>query len=266
MKNRIATLLKGVFVGGTMMVPGVSGGSMAMIIGIYDPLISAISNLMKDLWGNLLFLGVFVIGAGAGMLLFAKPLGMMIDRFPRIMMYLFLGAVAGGIPMIVRQSQVKHLGAAQVGCMLMGLMGAVGVALLPEGLFAVCEGWQATLLLLAAGMVAAVALVLPGISVTYLLLVLGLYERILQAIGDMDVLFLLTLGIGVLAGILLTTRTLETAMKRFPQATYLVILGFLLAGMVQAFPGLPVGWEWPLCIALAAAGFVTIHWISQRET
>ena len=64
---------------------------------------------------------------------------------------------------------------------------------------------------------------------------------------------------------MLTTRTLETAMNRYPKATYLTILGFILASMVQAFPGLPVGWEWPLCIVLAAAGFAAIRWISGKE-
>lgn len=265
MRNWISTLLKGMFVGGTMIVPGVSGGSMAMIIGIYDKLIAAISHLTKDLKHNLLFLGVFVIGAGAGMLLFARPLERLINLYPRVMMYLFLGAVAGGIPLIVRQSQVKKLGVPQFGCMALGMLCAVGIALLPEGLFTVGEGWQATLLLLAAGIMAAVGLVLPGISVTYLLLVMGLYERIVQAIGALDIAFLLPLGTGVLLGILLTTRTLETAMKRFPQATYLVILGFILSGMVDAFPGLPVGREWPVCLAMAAAGFAAICFVSRRE-
>lgn len=265
MKKWISTLLKGAFVGSTMMVPGVSGGSMAMIIGIYDKLISAISSLFKDLKGNLLFLGVFVIGAGSGMLLFARPLEKLIEMYPRIMMYLFLGAVAGGIPLIVRQSQVKKFGLKQLGSMLLGLLCVVVIALLPEGLFTVGDGWQSYVLLLIAGLVAAVALILPGISVTYLLLVLGLYEKIISAINNFDLMFMLVLGIGVLLGILLTTRTLENAMKKFPQATYLVILGFILASMVQAFPGLPIGWEWPLCIVLAVLGFGVIYWVSSKE-
>lgn len=60
-------------------------------------------------------------------------------------------------------------------------------------------------------------------------------------------------------------QALETAMNRHPQQTYMVILGFILAGMVQAFPGLPEGWEWPLCAALAAAGFWAIYKLSLKE-
>lgn len=265
MKYWILTLLRGAFVGSTMLVPGVSGGSMAMILGIYDKLIAAISSLMQDLKGNLLFLGVFVIGAGSGMLLFARPLEALIEMQPRIMMYLFLGAVAGGIPMIWRKAQIGKPGVSQAVWMAVGLLCVVAISLLPEGLFSVSEGGQGMLLLLAAGFVAAIALILPGISVSYLLLVLGLYDRMIVAIGNLDIWFLLPLGVGVLAGILATTRTLESAMQRFPQRTYMVILGFILAGMVQAYPGLPIGWEWPVCIALAALGFVGIYQASKLE-
>lgn len=265
MKSWISTLLKGMFVGGTMLVPGVSGGSMAMILGIYDRLISAISSFFKSPKRNFLFLAVFVLGAGTGMLLFAKPLEALIEKFPRVMMYLFLGAVAGGVPMIYKKAQITKASVWQTGWMLLGLLAVVAIAMLPEGLFTVGGGWQAAVLLAVAGFVAAIALILPGISVSYLLLVLGLYDKIIAAIGNLDILFLLPLAVGLLLGIVLTTRTLETAMNRYPKATYLTILGFILASMVQAFPGLPVGWEWPLCIVLAAAGFAAIRWISGKE-
>lgn len=265
MKKWISTLLKGAFVGSTMLVPGVSGGSMAMILGIYDKLISAISSLLKDLKGNLLFLGVFVIGAGTGMLIFARPLEALIEMQPRIMMYLFLGAVAGGIPMMWRKAQIKKPGVSQALWMGLGLLCVVAISLLPEGLFTATEGWQSVALLFAAGFVAAIALILPGISVSYLLLVLGLYDRIIGAISSLDLLFFLPLGVGLLVGILTTTRTLETAMNRYPQQTYMVILGFILAGMVEAFPGLPIGWEWLVSIVLAVLGFCVIYWVSSKE-
>lgn len=265
MKNWVSTLLKGMFVGGTMLVPGVSGGSMAMILGIYDRLISAVSSFFKAPKRNFLFLAIFVLGAGVGMLLFAKPLEALIERFPRVMMYLFLGAVAGGLPMIWKKARVGKASFTSIGWMLIGLLAAVGIALLPEGLFTAGEGWQGYLLLMAAGFIAAIALILPGISVSYLLLILGLYDKIIAAIGNLDVLFFLPLGIGLMLGIVLTTRVLENAMNKRPKATYLIILGFILASMVQAFPGLPIGWEWPICVVLALAGFAAIRWISQKE-
>ena len=265
MAGGIITLLKGAFVGATMLVPGVSGGSMAMILGVYDRLISAISSFRRNVRHNLAFLLLFVLGALAGMLLFARPLESLIDRYPRPMLYLFLGAVAGGVPMMYGKAQICEPSLRHSGWMLLGLAAAVGVELLPVGVFAVGGGWQAQLALLLAGALAAVAMILPGISVSYFLLVLGLYSGIIDAVGRMDWAYLLPFGLGLLAGTLLTTRALERAMQRHPQPTYLIILGFVLAGMVQAFPGLAHGMEWLLCLPLAAIGFGSIYALSRAE-
>lgn len=74
MKQYIMTTLKGWIVGSTMLVPGVSGASMAMILGVYSRLVSSVSSFLRDVKGNLLFLLLFALGGGTGMLLCAKPL------------------------------------------------------------------------------------------------------------------------------------------------------------------------------------------------
>ena len=105
MKHLIIAL-KGLFVGGTMLVPGVSGGSMAMILGIYHELIASISSFLKHKKESLLFLGVFVAGALVGMALFARPLEALIERFPMPTLYFFIGAVVGGVPLMVKESGI----------------------------------------------------------------------------------------------------------------------------------------------------------------
>ena len=105
--DSFGVLLKGLVIGGTMLVPGVSGGSMAMIIGIYDRLISSVSSFMKHKRESLVFLLLFRAGAVAGLLLVARPLLGLIELYPLPAMYFFIGAVAGGIPLIFRQSGVR---------------------------------------------------------------------------------------------------------------------------------------------------------------
>ena len=95
---------KGMIVGGTMLVPGVSGGSMAMILGVYDRLVSSVSSFMKHKKESLAFLSLFSLGGGLGMILFARPLLALIERYPVPALYFFLGAVAGGVPLIVRKA------------------------------------------------------------------------------------------------------------------------------------------------------------------
>ena len=99
------------------------------------------------------------------------------------------------------------------------------------------------------------ALVLPGISVSYLLLVMGLYDKVILAVSQLYLPLLLPLGFGAVLGVVLTTRLLETAMKRYPRATYLTILGFLLGSAASVFPGIPSGAELIVCPLLFLAGF-----------
>ena len=94
-ENWLKIFLKGLCVGGTMLVPGVSGGSMAMILGIYDKLITSVSSFFACKKRNALFLLLFALGGGAGMLLFANPLLYLLQRYPLVLRWFFIGAVAG---------------------------------------------------------------------------------------------------------------------------------------------------------------------------
>lgn len=266
MKN-LFTAIKGLVVGGTMLVPGVSGGSMAMILGIYDRLISAIADFRKKPKGNLIFLGIFVVGALFGMVLFAKPLEGLIERFPKPMMFFFMGAVAGGLPMIYKESGVTKLSWRQPVYIGVGLLIVILLSFIPEDIFNAgnLKGISGTLVLIIAGVVLAIALVLPGISVSYMLLIMGLYEQTLNAISNLDIGFLLSLGGGVFVGILLVTKLLSIAMEKYPEKIYLIILGFVGGSLIEAFPGVPWGVEWLLCVPLALLGFWLIWMLSKKK-
>ena len=108
---------------------------------------------------------------------------------------------------------------------------------------------------------AAIALILPGISVSYLLLLLGIYDRTLNAISSLDIGYLIPLGAGLILGVIATTKVLEYAMKKYPQPTYLIILGFVVGSVAEVYPGLPNGIEWVICIVTLLAGFGIIRYI-----
>ena len=159
---------KGLWIGGTMTVPGVSGGTMAILLGIYDRLIGAVSGLVpgkssengsdeavsessatgqkrtvcwkeyrKNALHNILFLMVFLLGAGLGMLLFAKVISGLLDQpvAGGYVRFFFLGAVAGGIPLIISSARVKKF---SVWLLLLPVVGAglvYGLTFLPEEMF-----------------------------------------------------------------------------------------------------------------------------------
>ncbi len=265
--NSIFTALKGILVGGTMLVPGVSGGSMAMILGVYDKLVSSVSSFTKDKRKNALFLALFSLGGILGMLLLARPILWLIEQYTLPMMYFFLGAVAGGVPLILHQAEVKKISWKSLIYVAAGLLVVCLFAVLPTGDFqsSMEAGPVSFFLLMLSGFIAAVALVLPGISVSYLLLLMGLYDETMRAISELYLPFLIPLGIGLLLGIVLTTKLLEHAMAKYPQPTYLIILGFVLGSLAEVFPGIPALPQLPLCILMLAAGFTIIRLLSKKE-
>lgn len=247
-----------------MLVPGVSGGSMAMILGIYDNLVSAVSSFMKQKKENFIFLLLFSIGGAAGMLLFANPLLNLIQKYPKPMLYLFIGAVAGGFPLIYRQAEIRKFSLKIPVYMALGLFVVLLISMLPSGTFQnmTSNTTVSFVFLVAAGLIAAAALVLPGISVSYLLLLMGLYDGTMRAISTLYLPFLLPLGAGLILGIILVTKILEQAMTNHPQPTYLIIFGFVLGSIAQIFPGIPKGFECVLCLITLTAGYLIIRVLS----
>lgn len=267
-----------------MMVPGVSGGSMAMVLGIYDELISSVSSFFKHKKKSLVFLLLFLAGALSGMLLFAKQLENLLTQHKVILMYFFMGAVAGSIPMILRKAQIlrrrdptepaakKKRPVDYLLWMLflaLGILAVMLLGLLPHDLLSFeQQNFYFYLMLFFAGIIAAIALVLPGISVSHMFYMLGLYEPILDMFStgfSVRWFSLFPLAVGLLAGIILTTRVLELAMLRQPTPTYLIILGFLIGSIFSVFPGVPAGWDIPVCILLFMAGFLIIFFLSKIE-
>lgn len=266
MKYMVSVFFRGMCVGGTMLVPGVSGGSMAMILGIYDKLVSAVSSFFKHKKASAIFLALFCAGAAVGMVLFAKPLLALINRFPMPMMYLFIGAVLGGIPLIYKEAGIQKISGKIVLYVLVGIAFVMLFALIPvqDGTLS-GGGLIQTAVMTAAGFFAAIALILPGISISYVFLLMGIYDTVMEAIGTLSIVPLIPMGIGLILGIILTTKILEMAMHRFPIPTYMIILGFVLGSVIQVFPGIPSGWEWIVCIAALGMGYLLIYFISRLE-
>lgn len=263
----IIDFFKALIIGATMLVPGVSGGSMAMILGIYQKLITSVSQLKQHFKKNSLFLGIFCVGGLLGVLLFAKPMATLIESYPMLTLYFFIGAVLGGIPLIIKESKVTKLSLPNILYIVVGfgLVFALSTLSFSNTSATYATDFVGMIYLLIAGIIAAVALVLPGISVSYLLLVMGLYDPLMKAINDLNMFFLLPLAIGIVIGILLSTKILEYIMNQFPKITYMVILGFVLGSLIELFPGLPSSSEWFASVICLLAGMLSIYGLSKIQ-
>lgn len=248
-----------------MLIPGVSGGTMAIILNCYDKLLSAVSHFFRNPKKNADFLIVFIIGGLLGVFLFSNIILTITNTFPFPMLFFFMGAILGGLPALLTHAKVDgKFQWRQILYVLVGIAVVVGMSLEPEGLFAVeGGGFESVLILFVAGILCAAALILPGISISYMLLIFGLYEPVMSAISSLDFGFLLPIGIGLIAGTLLMVKLLEKAMVEAPQVTYPVIIGFLIGSLPQVFPGIPSGINWLICPIMLAAGFAGISLLSR---
>ncbi len=267
-KDSSVIFLKGLTVGASMLIPGVSGGTMAIILGIYDRLIHAISSFRKDKKRNAFLLLTFGGGAVLGILLLSKLIWKLVTAFHMPMMYLFIGAILASVPPLYRKSRQRTASAGSIVALLLGFGLVWALSLLPSGLFQFGEEttvWS-YLMLFIAGLIVAVALVLPGISASYMLLMLGMYDITLQAIQAFHLAFLIPLLLGVGVGTILTTGLLEKAMQQFPHITYPLIIGFVLGSVLEVFPGPPSGIEWVICPMSLLLGFFFISYLSVHSS
>ncbi len=266
LKTNVAILLKGFVIGSSMSVPGVSGGTMAILLGIYDKLISSISNFLKDLKGNILFLMKFCAGAAVGIGSLAFVIKWLLEKFPLPVSFFFLGAVIGGIPALYKKTKESRLKLSSAVYFLIGLIAVISIGFTPTGNFDISTGTGLShyLMVLVTGIIIALALVLPGISTSHMLLVLGMYDAMLAAITGFDLIYIGVVGVSTVIGIFLITKPIEWTMNKFPHQTYCMIIGFVLGSTSEIFrdkiiPAIPeaAGFSWWISsVILSIAAFV----------
>jgi putative membrane protein len=267
-KNNIAIrIIKGFIIGASMLVPGASGGTMAIILGIYDELIHAVSTLRHNFRENVIMLGTYTLAGILGILLFSRPMLAAVTLWNKPTLFLFLGAILGSIPPLYRKVKISRIKPVNIMVALFGALLGICTMYLPEGVFQMSSSFNIYnfSMLIIAGVIIAVALILPGISASYVLLMLGMYHLTLVAIKQFNLMYLVPLAIGVLGGTLLTAGILEREMKRHPQFTYMLIIGFMLGSLAQVFPGIPESAEILPCILTFLAGLLVILWIGRKR-
>lgn len=220
-----------------MSVPGVSGSTMAIILGVYDNLINTISNFHKSIKFNAIYLGKFSAGVGLGIVSLAFFIKWILDAFTIPVSAFFLGLVLGGIPALYRKAKTVNIRLSSIFFFLLGLLIVVSTGYIPADDLEMLDGSGAFLylMILISGIVVAAALVLPGISTSHMLLVLGMYDDLLKAITEFNILFLAAIGVATAAGIFLITKPIDWTMRNFPHQTYCAIIGFVLGSISSIF-------------------------------
>ena len=240
MKN-LKLFLKGFIIGIGKIIPGVSGSMLAIGMGLYDKGIDAISNFFIDIKKN----GRFLLTVGSGILLAIITCSKIIDysltTFYLPTMLLFIGLMAGGIPSIYKKIKKDVFNINYILCFIISFLIVIFISTLNTTNFNL--EIQNFFFLIVVGFIDAFTMVLPGISGTAILMILGCYETIIKtfaSLTDLSILstnlpIILPFGIGLIIGIIIFVKMMEYMLKKQNTRTYFIVLGLAISSLIQLF-------------------------------
>lgn len=263
-------LYRGLIMGATDLIPGISGGTIAVLLGIYDRLIRAINGIFtKDWKRHFFFLAPLGIGMVTAIFLLANVIEWLLANYPGPTKFFFLGLIIGVLPFLFRKAEAKRNFQAKHYFLL--IIGVIIVASL--NIFNPQEGEVITnvttstyIFLFVSGFIASSAMIAPGISGSFMLLLLGAYSTIISAISNLKLDIIIVTGIGIAIGFLMMSRIVEYFLNRYYTATYAAIIGLVIGSVFVIFPGFPTdAFLIVLSIAAFAIGITAAYLLGKIE-
>lgn len=247
MKEKLILFIKGVVLGVAFVIPGVSGGTLAVLMGIYEELIEAASNFYKsiaDFKKYIMYLLPIGLGVVFSVAVFAKLIKFGLDKAPIITILIFLGMIIGGIPALVRNVKGTKINLKDMTLMLVGLIIVISMLIFHKSNSnVVLTNMSITgyITLFLVGAIAAVTMVVPGISGSFTLMLIGYYEPILNLVNDItsfknlgpNLILIFTFMLGVFIGIIFISKIIEWCLKHYKRETYYAIIGFVLSSIIS---------------------------------
>ncbi|TWO31830.1 DUF368 domain-containing protein [Seonamhaeicola sediminis] len=236
--------LKGLAMGAADVVPGVSGGTIAFISGIYEELITALNNInlslfrtlkkegFKTAWSQLNgnFLLALFTGIGISVLSLAKGLEWVLHHHPILIWSFFFGLVLASVLFIGKQIKKWNFGI--IASLITGAFVAYYITTIPS----LASSNSGSLFLFFAGALAVCAMILPGISGAFILVLLGAYQPVLEAVNNKDIKSIFFIGLGAVIGLLSFSKLLKWLFKNYHNLTLAILTGFILGSLNKIWP------------------------------
>ncbi|MBO5797615.1 MAG: DUF368 domain-containing protein [Clostridia bacterium] len=247
-------VLTGFFIGVAAIAPGISGGAIAIAFGLYEPIAQAVAHIFRDFRKHLLFLAPLGAGAVVGVLLSGRVIHRLVGEYPVFTSALFVGLILGTLPSVFSAAARD---------------GFHPRYLLATALLAVLTGWFTTLdqlqytgtagelplwLTVVCGGILGLGTILPGVSASFVLMALGVYEPLLQVLEQMDILRISLLALGFGGVMLLLARLISWLFQKAHGWMSFSVAGMLIGSLVPAIPIPTADWRGVWMVALAAAG------------
>ncbi len=269
MKDKIMIILKGFVFGLANIIPGVSGGTIALTMGIYEDLIGSISNIFKSFKKSMALLIPFGIGAVLSIVLLSKIINYTLTKYPAPTIIFFIGLILGGIPLLTKNIKGNKIKVKYILLFLITFIFILALSFLGGAGHDVVIGNSSFsyILLFVVGIIAAATMVIPGVSGSFVMMLLGYYQPIINCIDELtsftnvfkNLMILLPLGLGIVVGIISIAKLLEYLFTKYKVETYYAVFGFIIASIITLFLSITIPTsilEILVCIILLLIGIV----------
>jgi putative membrane protein len=259
-------LLKGALIGTGFILPGVSGGALAAVFGLYERMVRFIAHPFRDIVGEVRFFLPVGLGALGGMVVLSRPLGFLLSHFEVPVLWFFVGAILGTLPSLWKEAGKKGKGGRHL--LILGVSFVLSLALLSyaAGHFGAAVPINTVTWVLAGALIALGALV-PGLSPSNFLVYLGLYAPMVAAFKTLDPAVLIPLALGAALCLLALARLVSLLFAKAHALLFHAILGMVLASTVMIIPR-HYHYVQPttfLCLATLAVGAVLAQYMCRLE-
>ncbi|MBS7340425.1 MAG: DUF368 domain-containing protein [Lachnospiraceae bacterium] len=273
----IKLILKGMVMGIANIIPGVSGGTMAVSMGIYDRFIHCLTHLFKEFKESMKFLIPLFIGIGIALVGLSFIIEPAFEHFPLQTSCLFIGLIVGGLPAICKKVKGKGVKVSYIIPFLIFFAIVVGMAVLGEHEGNAADlsfGLWSVIKLFLVGIIASATMVIPGVSGSMMLLLLGYYNPIISSIKNFVTALvsfdvqgilqgcgvLVPAGLGIVVGIFAIAKLIEVIFEKFPTQAYWAIIGLIVASPIAVLLSVGIStvtiWSVLVSIVTFVVGFV----------
>ena len=252
MKKKMPTVVKdgltGVGMGAAIIIPGISAGTIALVLGSFNKITAAASKLFsKDFWKNLLILLPFGIGAVLAIAALYFPINRAFEYCMFAIVALFAGLILGSIPGIVDQIKAEKTGKINVLLVILGILIAASIGILSEffNFDLTITNWFSDIpvylyfVIFAVGILAASGIIVPGLSGSLILLVIAFYQPIINLLhfehGVKDLLLGVSFGLGIVVGFVLWGKLMNLVINKHKVGTLSIVLGFVIGSLFSIF-------------------------------
>lgn len=235
--NFFRDFFKGILIGAGAILPGISSGVLCVIFGIYESLINCVFNFFKNIKQNFKFLFPIVSGGLVGIIIFGNILKYLFFAYPIQVKFIFIGLILGSLPALIKESTSKvKFKPYYLLFTLLSLALGIFLVFLENHLTTSSANEYSFLFLMFSGLLMSAGVIIPGVSSTLILMLLGVYEFYIDSVATLYLPFLFPLGIGLFIGSFIFMKITQFLLKKYYAQTFFTIIGFTIGSIFVLYP------------------------------